>query len=227
MGHNKILHFNGTTKEFKICVSGFGPTASEAPLDDPTWLKMGLPWDDKWKKFDMLYEMHAKDILEASIPIVLTEEWNGEHLVTKTHRPHDYWEILKKISEDSSKTLFMQEAYWGGVLQYPFEKVIANTRDYFISSITYMLSHAISLNPTHLGLYGIDLMPDEEWSYQRACVEYLLGVAEGRGIKVTIPEGSALLKFQSQAVRFGAIFLEYHERYGILGPQPQKFERWI
>jgi len=223
----KILKFNGTTKEFKICVSGFGPTATQAPLDDPAWLKMGLPWDDNWEKFDYLYEMHSKELLEASIPIVLTEEWNGEHLITETHRPHNYWEILKRLSEDDKKKLFMQEAYWPGVDAYPLEKVTVNTRNYFISSIAYMLAHAISLNPTHLALYGIDLMPDEEWDYQRACVEYFLGLAEGRGIKVTIPEGSALLKFQSQPVRFGAIFLEYHERYGILGPEPQKFQRWL
>ena len=223
----RILRFSGTTEEFKICVSGFGPTHAEAPLDDPTWKKMGLPWDDKWEKFDVLYEMHEKNVLELASPLVLTEQWTGDHIETQAHRPQDYFKILKKISEDKNKTLYMHEAYWDGVLAYPFEKVIANTRDYFISSITYMLSHAISMNPTHLALYGIDLMPDEEWSYQRACVEYLLGLAEGRGIKVTVPDGSALLKFQPQPVRFGAIFLEYHERYGILGPKPQKFERWI
>ena len=98
---------------------------------------------------------------------------------------------------------------WGGVLQYPFEKVIQKTRDYFISSITYMLSHAISMEPDEIALYGVDLMPDEEWDYQRACTEYLLGLAEGRGIKITIPEGSALRKFQSQPVRFGASFIKY------------------
>tara|TARA_R100001244_G_scaffold70615_1_gene57264 strand:+ start:401 stop:1039 length:639 start_codon:yes stop_codon:yes gene_type:complete len=211
----------------KILVMGFGPTAAQAPLDDPTWKKMGLPWDDKWKKYDLLYEMHEKNVLELSSPIILTEMWTGTTVQTKAHRPHDYWAILKKLSEDKNKTLYMQEAYWGGVLQYPFEKVIAATRDYFISSITYMLSHAISMAPDELALFGIDLMPDEEWDYQRACVEYLLGLAEGRGIKVTIPEESALLKFQSRPVRFGAIFIEYFERYGILGKAEQKFKRWI
>jgi hypothetical protein len=213
--------------EFKICVMGFGPSNAEAPLDDPSWKKFGLPWDDKWEKFDNLYEMHEQNVMQLSNALVLTEEWTGERIETQAHRPQNYLKILDQITKDPDKTLYMQEAYFPGVLAYPFEKVIANTRDYFISSITYMLSHAISMNPTHLALYGIDLMPDEEWDYQRACVEYLLGVAEGRGIKVTIPDGSALLKFQPQLVRFGAIFIEYHERYGILGPKPQKFQRWL
>jgi len=211
----------------KICVMGFGPTNDEAPLYDPEWTKFGLPWDDKWEKYDRLYEMHEKNVLELSSPLILTESWAGDHIKTQAHRPQNYWKTLKKISEDPNKTLYMQEAYWGGVLQYPFEKVIQKTRDYFISSITYMLSHAISMEPDEIALYGVDLMPDEEWDYQRACTEYLLGLAEGRGIKITIPEGSALRKFQSQPVRFGAIFIKYHERYGILGPDEQKFERWI
>ena len=211
----------------KISISGFGPTRDEAPLTDPSWTKLGLPWDDYWESFDILYEMHEKNVLNLSSPIILTEIWTGNDVQTKAHRPHNYWEILKSLSENKNKTLYMQEAYWGGVLAYPFEKVIAATRDYFISSITYMLSHAISMEPDEIGLFGVDLAPDEEWSYQRPCVEYLLGLAEGRGIKITLPEGSALLKFQSQPVRFGAIIIEYFKRYGILGPDEQCFKRWI
>jgi hypothetical protein len=211
----------------KILIMGFGPTAEAAPLDDPSWKKLGLPWDARWEKFDILYEMHEKPVLELSSPLILTEKWTGTQVQTATHRPHNYWAILKNLSEDKNKTLYMQKAYWGGVLEYPFEKVIAATRDYFISSITYMLSHAISMAPDEIALFGIDLMPDEEWTYQRACTEYLLGLAEGRGIKVTLPEGSSLLKFQSQPVRFGAIFIEYFERYGILGATEQKFQRWL
>jgi len=213
-------------EKLKISINGFGPTADQAPLDNPTWTKMGLPWDDSWEKFDILYEMHEKNVLELSSPIILTEVWTGTTVQTKAHRPLMYWKILKDLSMDKSKKLYMQDAYWGGVLAYPYEKVIKATRDYFISSITYMLSHAISMAPDEIALFGVDLMPDEEWDYQRSCIEYLLGLAEGRGINISLPEGSALLKFQSKPVRFGAIFIEYEKRYGILGATEQKFERW-
>jgi|TARA_R100001530_G_scaffold62120_1_gene44746 hypothetical protein len=214
-------------KEHKICVMGFGPTNVEAPLDDPSWEKFGLPWDDKWEKYDRLYEMHEQNVLQLSNSVVLTEEWDGEKILTQAHRPQNYFKILKQVAEDKNKTLYMHDTYFPGVVSYPFKKVISATRDYFISSVTYMLSHAISLNPTHIAVYGIDMHGNDEWVYQRPCVEYLLGLAEGRGIEVTVPEGSWLLKFQPERVRFGAIMIEYYKRYGILGPDPQKFERWV
>jgi hypothetical protein len=43
-------------------------------------------------------------------------------------------------------------------------------------------------------LTGIDMSAYSEYSYQRPCVEYWLGVADGMGIKVTIPKLSPVLK---------------------------------
>ena len=211
----------------KICIMGFGPTKDVAPLDDPSWTFLGLPWDANWRRYDRLYEMHSQDVLQLSNSVVITEEWDGGRIVTQAHRPQNYFAILKEIAGDKNKTLYMQDNYFGGVVPYPFDKVVKATRDYFISSVTYMISHAISLEPKTLAVYGIDLSGNDEWAYQRACVEYLLGLAEGRGIEVIVPDDSWLLKFQPERVRFGAILIEYHERYGMLGPQPQKFERWV
>lgn len=211
----------------KICIMGFGPTQEEAPLDDPSWVFLGLPWDEKWEQYDRLYEMHSQNVLQLSNSVVLAEEWDGERIITQAHRPQNYFKILEDIASDKNKTLYMHDNYFGGVVPYPFDKVIKATRDYFISSVTYMISHAISLEPKQLAVYGIDMIGNEEWAYQRPCVEYLLGLAEGRGIEVIVPKDSWLLKFQPERVRFGPILIEYHERYGILGPDPQKFERWV
>ena len=76
-----------------------------------------------------------------------------------------------------------------------------------------------------IGLWGIDLAEDGEWEYQRANNEYYIGVAEGMGIKVTLPEGSMLKKFVPLPVKFGAIEIQYNQRYGLLGPEPQEFKR--
>jgi len=59
----------------------------------------------------------------------------------------------------------------------------------------YLLGFAILNEVDEIHLYGIDLLCDGEYEYQRPNAEYLIGVARGKGIKVHIPEESALCKF--------------------------------
>lgn len=62
------------------------------------------------------------------------------------------------------------------------------------SSISYMLALAISEQPAEIALYGIDLVGGDEHSLQREGCGFLIGLARGRGIKVTIPPAASLLK---------------------------------
>ena len=48
-------------------------------------------------------------------------------------------------------------------------------------------------------------------------MEYLIGLARGRGIKVTVPDASPLLKFNPAGIRFYDHMPVYHKRYGWLG----------
>jgi hypothetical protein len=53
------------------------------------------------------------------------------------------------------------------------------------------------MRPEHLGMYGVDMAQDHllaaEYSEQRPSCEYFLGIAEGLGIELFIPNGSDLL----------------------------------
>ena len=53
---------------------------------------------------------------------------------------------------------------------------------------------------SEIALYGIDLIVGTEYSEQKACLEFWLGMAHARGINVRIPTASALLK---QSHRYG------------------------
>jgi hypothetical protein len=66
--------------------------------------------------------------------------------------------------------------------------------DYYTSTISYMLAIACLQGRPVIHLYGIDLLQDEEYFYQRAGAEYLVGFARGMGAKVYIPEQSAMCK---------------------------------
>ena len=51
-----------------------------------------------------------------------------------------------------------------------------------------------------IGIFGIDLIVGTEYDWQKSCVEYMLGLANARGITVRIPPQAALLK---QRWRYG------------------------
>ena len=72
--------------------------------------------------------------------------------------------------------------------------------DYFTSTPAYMVALALAEGFKMIALYGIDLIVGTEFDFQKACVEYLLGLANARGITVRIPPSSALLK---QRWRYG------------------------
>lgn len=80
---------------------------------------------------------------------------------------------------------------------YPMDEAAAlmGGRTYFTSSFSYMLAMALLQDDvTEIGIWGVDLADGTEYTEQRPCAEFLIGMAMGRGIKVTIPERSALLK---------------------------------
>lgn len=72
-----------------------------------------------------------------------------------------------------------------------------------------MLALAISMEPEEIQLHGVYMADESEYRHQRANAEYLIGFAEGKGIKVTIPNESELLKYQPHYMGF-----PYTNRYG-------------
>jgi len=79
-------------------------------------------------------------------------------------------------------------------VRMPIEDWSAEFGDYFYSTISYMLAYAIMQQPEEISIWGIDLAHDSEYEYQKPSAEYLIGIARGRGIKVTIPPESALVR---------------------------------
>ena len=61
-------------------------------------------------------------------------------------------------------------------------------RKYFTSTFAYMMGLAIHEKFDVIELYGIDMENNTEYGYQRPCGEFWIGLALGRGIKVTLPE---------------------------------------
>jgi hypothetical protein len=82
-------------------------------------------------------------------------------------------------------------------VRYPIEEVTkligkatSKPTPYLESSIAYMLALAILEGVDRVGIWGVDLHCESEYAYQRPNLEYLIGLARGRGIKVFIPPQS-------------------------------------
>jgi hypothetical protein len=176
-------------KRKRIAVVGFASnTRDQAPYKDDSWEIWGLnnlhahiPRWDRW------FEMHAPSQLEL-------------------HYGTEYVKFLVSIT---GKPLYMQHKVESlpASVEFPKKDLEARVmagREFWPSSISFMVALAVdeltdpatgrAYEGAEIGLWGIDLLGDDEYSFQREGNAYLCGVAEGRGIKLTIPEAASLLK---------------------------------
>jgi hypothetical protein len=127
--------------------------------------------------------------------------------VDKVFEPHPY-EFLTRLEADKSKQhvewlkqehdfpIYMQKKYeeFPSSVEYPLKAIFMNLpRIYAKSSIALAMAMAIDYG-YNIELYGIQMLEDSEWRYQRPNMLYWIGFAEGRGLKVHAPEESGLIK---------------------------------
>ena len=184
----------------KVAVIGLAPTSHDkAPWDDPEWQKWGLPWDEGWwVRMDRHFEMHDYRLLVSKA----------------SRRKPGYLERLRGLD-----CLYMQETYESipNAKAYPFDEVAETIGAYYFnSSIAYAFALAIHEGAEEIGIWGVDMVGSDEYAYQRPNMEYLIGVARGRGIKVHVPDESPICKFQGTGIRFYSHEPVYRDRYGNL-----------
>ena len=162
----------------KIAIIGFAETTSKlAPYDDPAWCIVTMNQYYRYaQRADLHFEIHRRDQYEQDV-------------VPGT----DYLGWLRRCPIP----VIMNErrADVPQSVRYPVERIIERWgRDYFTCSVAYEIAWAIEQAPEEIGLWGVDLAVGGEYFFERPCAEYWLGIARGLGVRVTIPEGAALLK---------------------------------
>ncbi len=87
-------------------------------------------------------------------------------------------------------------------IEYPFQKERSllikfwrgkDNINYLTSSFAYMLPLAILEGFERIELYGFEMSDDTEYVKQKACAEFWIGYALGRGIEVYTPENCQIL----------------------------------
>jgi SAM-dependent methyltransferase len=85
------------------------------------------------------------------------------------------------------------------LVDFPLEEVLNHLgHDYFNSTAAYAVAFAIHIGVAKISLFGIDYtLPNQHQAEKgRACVEYWLGQAAARGIKIMLPKSTTLMDAQ-------------------------------
>jgi hypothetical protein len=166
----------------RVAIVGFAESRKKAPYDDESfeiWAlnDMDVPRADRW------FEIHDRNFLET----YLSRTDGTPHI--ERLKTFDIPVYMQKHHDDIPKSV-----------EYPLEEYLTKYRDYFTNTVSYMICLAIDEGFDEIHIYGVDMAQNTEYCEQRPSVEYWIGYAEGKGIKVYIPPESDLLK---QAYRYG------------------------
>jgi hypothetical protein len=182
----------------KVAIIGFATTKDKAPIED------------KGVDLYLLNELYnwAQPKLDAAGRT--WSRWFELHdMQTITDSNEDQAHLKWLRAQPAGRLIYMQAVHpdMPASVRYPIEDMCVRFGRYFTSSIGYMLATAIAegrdeslkvIDPEAaygwIGVYGIDLAADSEYTDQRPNTEYLVGLARGLGIEVVIAEGAALLK---------------------------------
>lgn len=166
-----------------LALVGFAPNSRHlAPFDNPEYeiWTLNHAWNYDWmKRWDVLFDLHTEDHLRRQIE--------------KSEEDKKHWEWLHQDHGD--KIILMQEKYDDipNSQRFPIEEMRKRFGNFYTSSFAYMMAYAIYKGYKRIDSYGFDMKADSEYNYQRDSAEYFLGLANGMGIDIGIPQNSELL----------------------------------
>lgn len=172
-----------TPRRKKVALVGFASnTLHNVPWDDPTFEVWGMNQGHMNfpRRGDRWFEMHSPEF-------------------TADVRDPQYIPWLAKL--DIPVYMIEVKDEFPTSLRYPIEDAIKYAgRDYFTSTVAFMLALAAMEGFEEIHLYGINLAIGDEYFYEKPCAEWWLGYLAGKGIKIYVPHASSLLK---QYLRYG------------------------
>ena len=79
---------------------------------------------------------------------------------------------------------------------FPVDALAAQYRDYFTCTFAYQIALALSEGFKEIAVHGLELAigTQREATVERACVDWWLGFAQGKGVTVTIPDGDLVAR---------------------------------
>lgn len=163
----------------KIAIVGTHPATREnAPWGDSDyliWLFNETPASPWVKRWDASFQLHAPEVYTSTNNFVDPSHWAW------LQQPHP------------GRVIYMQQRdeRVPASVAYPLEGVLADVghRRYLTSSPAYAIALALHMGYSEIGVWGVELSSNTEYSYQLPCWNYWVGVADGRGAKLELRSG--------------------------------------
>lgn len=172
------------TRKKKLCILGTAWSCKDAPFADPDYDFWGvahclmLP---QIQKMDAVFEIHLKSIWEKEV-----DPRTGKPIIHNAN-PGKIKTYLHEIDPDIPTSVKFPRV----ALEEKYRKYIPES-DYFYAtnSIVWMVILGIDLGYEQIDLYGVHLECDQEWAFERPCVEFWMGFAAGKGIKIDVAKSA-------------------------------------
>ena len=183
------------TQSRKIAILGKAPSSqSLAPYDDPTWeiwILNTIAYLKECKRWDRQFELHDLELTKAP------GYGNYHSWLCSQTKPVYVREPSPDIPAHIVYPRDDVQRFFGLNLARPDGPAVK--LDYFTNTVSWMMALAIYEGCSEIGLYGVDMAQHgvggkSEYAHQRPSCELFVGYALARGIKVTIPDTSDLLK---------------------------------
>lgn len=179
----------------KVAIVGKAGTSSLAPWRDEEWEIWGMPWIS-CPRVTRLFDVHTQPFWNKC-SVLKDEDWMWHYRENCLDVP---------VYCDASRV----GVFYKPVV-YPLEEVTASLPiPYLENSIAYELALAIHEGVDEIGLWGVHMMGSAEYAEERPSVTYLIGLAQGRGINVSVVPGSPLFMSANIGGRYG---LEFGKRF--------------
>ena len=164
----------------RVAITGAGKSLRDLPWHDDTWEIWGI--NNFWNAMrDPEGRLRADRWFELHPP------------TTDIQDPHDMtWLRACPVP------IYTTEPFPANPLAvvFPVGELARVYRDYFSCTFAYQIALAIHEGFEELAIHGLELAygTQREATVERACVDWWLGYAEGRGMRVSVPEGDHVAK---------------------------------
>ena len=149
-----------------------------------------------WEKAPMEGETWGLNDLVLRRPVKLTFEIHDISQVRK-RRPGQ----IEKINRLGIPVITrMKHELLPNSIPFPLGKMPVQ---YFTSTIAYMIAYAVYKEATEIEIFGIALLLEHEYTDQKPCIEFWIGYAMGKGIKVTVHDPTTIGCFKSHQELYG------------------------
>ena len=154
----------------KVAIVGTAPGWDRAPWQDPEWEIWGL--NDAYRLFG---------------PDQICTRWfelHGDTPLTRARRPVDHFTRIAAM--DIPVYYLHGDPPARQAVQVDADRLAKQGRDYFACTTAYQIALALEMGATAIRLCGTPLQANREAVVERPCVAWWLGLAEGRGVTVTV-----------------------------------------